>query len=410
MQNKMGAVETLPSPQEAVRQIEEAFSFEVRSEEVPLSEARGRVLAEDILAEENLPVFDRSAMDGYAVIASDLKGTSKDSPVQLLLAGEVLMGHPAEFTLQPGTCVYTPTGAAVPEGCDAVVMVEETRKNEDGTVSFLKEIASEKNVIRKGSDVYPGKKVLSAGRVLNISDLGSLAVLGMTSVRAAVKPLVGILSTGDELIEIGERPKSGQVRDVNSLTLALAVEEAGARVKRYGIVKDEEDVLKTKVKQAIEECDMVLISGGSSMGEKDVTEQIIESFGTLVLHGIRMKPGKPTIIGSVSGKPMIGVPGNPVSAYFVTRVFVRKILQKMMGAAAQELFVEAELTGDVKDNKKRSQFDFVKLSEKDWKTYAEPVKTQSGMMTSMAGCDAFFVTPPANGGRKNGEIVTVHPL
>ncbi|MBR3241805.1 MAG: molybdopterin molybdotransferase MoeA [Parasporobacterium sp.] len=410
MQKKMGAVSTLPSPQEAIQQIDAAFSFEIKAEEVSLIEAKGRVLAEDILAEEYLPVFNRSGMDGYAVIASEVQGASKENPVHLKLAGEVLMGNPAEFTLQPGTCVYTPTGAAVPEGCDAVVMVEETKKNEDGTISFLAEIESGKNVILKGSDVYPGKKVLSAGRVLNIADIGSLAALGKNTVKVAGRPLVGIISTGDELIEIEETPRSGQVRDINSVTVALAVEEAGGIAKRYGIIKDEEQKLKAQVKQAIDECDMVLISGGSSMGEKDVTEQIIESFGTLVLHGIRMKPGKPTIVGSVDGKPVIGVPGNPISAYFVTRVFVRKILQKMLGSTEQELFVEAILTKDVRENKKRSQFDFAKLSEKDWQTFAEPVRTQSGLMTSMAECDAFFITMLGSGDRKSGEKVTVHPL
>lgn len=410
MQKRMGSVETLPAPADAVKIIDEAFSFDVQAEEVSLMEAKGRSLAEDVLADEYLPVFNRSGMDGYSVYATDLEGATKDNPVTLPLAGEVLMGEAADTPLAKGSCVYTPTGAAVPEGTESVIMVEDTKKNDDGTISFYKDIEAGKNVILKGSDVFPGKKVLSKGRILNIADIGSLAALGYTKVKVAKKPLVGIISTGDELIEISEQPKNGQVRDINSTTLALAVEEAGGIAKNYGIVKDEEDKLTAFVKNAIDECDMVLISGGSSMGEKDATEQIIESFGTLVLHGIRMKPGKPTIVGNVDGKPVIGVPGNPVSAYFVTRVFVKKILFKMIGAKAEELFVDAILTQDVKENKQRSKFDFAKLSAKDWTTYAEPVKTQSGLMTSMAECDAFFVTQLGNGDRKEGEKVTVHPL
>ena len=410
MQKRMGSVETLPAPTDAVKIIDGAFSFEVQAEEVTLMDAKGRALAEDILADEYLPVFNRSGMDGYSVYAADLKGATKENPVTLPLAGEVLMGEAADTPLAKGSCVYTPTGAAVPEGTESVIMVEDTKKNDDGTISFYKDIEAGKNVILKGSDVFPGKKVLSQGRVLNIADIGSLAALGYTKVKVAKKPLVGIISTGDELIEINEQPKNGQVRDINSTTLALAVEEAGGIAKNYGIVKDEEDKLTAFVKNAIDECDMVLISGGSSMGEKDATEQIIESFGTLVLHGIRMKPGKPTIVGNVDGKPVIGVPGNPISAYFVTRVFVKKILTKMIGAQAEELFVDAILTKNVKENKQRSQFDFAKLSAKDWTTYAEPVKTQSGLMTSMAECDAFFVTLLGNGDRKEGEKVTVHPL
>lgn len=406
----MGSVETLPSPQEAIKIIEDAFAFEVEAEEVTLMEAKGRTLAEDVLAEEYLPVFNRSAMDGYSVIASDLEGASKDAPVKLRLAGEVLMGEAAEKALEHGTCVYTPTGAEVPEGTESVVMVEDTAKNEDGTVSFNTDIAAGKNVILKGSDVYPGKKVLSKGRTLNIADIGSLVTLGKTIVKVAKRPLVGILSTGDELISVEESPKPGQVRDINSVTLALTIEELGGIPKMYGIVKDDEATLTEAVRKAIEECDMVLISGGSSMGEKDVTEQIIERFGTLVLHGIRMKPGKPTIIGNVDGKAVVGVPGNPVSAYFVTRVFIKRILLKMLGTGAKELFIDSVLTGDVKEHKKRSKFDFARLSAKDGISLAEPVETQSGLMTSVAESDAFFVTMVGNGDRKEGEHVTVHPL
>ena len=378
MQNKMGRVDTLPAPQDAVKMIEGAFSFEVPSEGVSLMDAKGRVLAEDILAKEYLPVFNRSGMDGYSVFADDVKGASKDTPVTLKLAGEVLMGEAAKEPLTNGTCVYTPTGAAVPEGTESVIMVEDTKKNDDGTVTFYKEIEAGKNVILKGSDVFPGKKVLTKGRVLNIADIGSLAALGYTAVKVAKKPLVGIISTGDELIS--------------------------------AIFKTLPFVSTLFVKNAIDECDMVLISGGSSMGEKDATEKIIESFGKLVLHGIRMKPGKPTIVGNVGGKPVIGVPGNPISAYFVTRVFVKKILNQMLGSNEEELFVNAILTKDVKENKQRSQFDFAKIYAKDWTTYAEPVKTQSGLMTSMSECDAFFITPLGNGDRKEGETVTVHPL
>ncbi|MBR2696574.1 MAG: molybdopterin molybdotransferase MoeA [Parasporobacterium sp.] len=410
MQTKMAPVNQLPSPPEAIKLIGEAFSFVPETEMIAIGEANGRTLAEDIKAEEYLPVFNRSSMDGYSVIAADTKGASEENPVVLKLAGEVLMGDAADKPLEPGTCIYTPTGAAVPEGTESVVMVEETKNNGDGTISFLKEIAPNKNVILKGEDVYPGKVVLEKGRILTVCDIGALAVLGRTEVCVAKKPLVGILSTGDELIDISESPLPGQVRDVNTLTLTLLVEELGAIAHPYGIVKDEEEALFAKVKAAIEECDMVLISGGSSMGEKDATEKIIDELGTLILHGIRMKPGKPTIVGDVGGKPVLGVPGNPISAYFVTRVFVKKILHQMMGAKSEELFVDALLTKDMTVNKQRSQFNFAKLHAEDWVCYAEPIKMQSGLMTSIAGSDAFFATMLGTGDRKDGDKVTVHPL
>ena len=410
MQNKMGRVETLPSPQDAMKQIDEAFSFSVQTENVSLFEAKGRILAEDIIAEEYLPAFNRSVMDGYCVRVEDLCGASKESPVTLPLFGEVRMGEAAAQPLPEKSCMYTPTGAALPEGAEAVVMVEDTKKNEDGTVTFFAAAEKGDNLVEKGYHVYPGKKILSSGRKLKIADVGSLAALGYTEIKVAKKPVVGILSTGDELVPVDETPKTGQVRDINTLTLALQVEEVGAEAKIIGIIKDEEDTLTEAVRAALSECDMVLISGGSSMGEKDATEKIIETFGTLILHGIRMKPGKPVIVGNAGGKPIIGVPGNPISAYFVTRVFVKKLLLKMTASSEEELFVEATLTDDVKENKKRSQFDFARLSVQDWETFAEPVRMQSGLITTMAECDAFFVTMLGSGGRKKGEKVVVHPL
>lgn len=410
MQKKMGPVNSLPSPAEALEIIDKAFSFEIRKEEISLMEAKGRILAEDVLAEEYLPAFNRSAMDGYSVIASDTAGASKETPAVLTLSGEVLMGTEAKASLTAGSCMYTPTGSAVPEGCEAVVMVEDTKKNEDGTVSVFKEYQKGENVMLKGESVFPGKKILSRGRKLNISDIGSLAALGIIKVPVVCRPVVGILTSGDELVKIEETPKEGQIRDINSATLALTVEEAGAKAKVYGIIRDEENLLSETVKQALSECDMVLISGGSSMGEKDSTEQIVESLGTLILHGVRMKPGKPVIVGSADGKPMIGVPGNPISAYFVTRLFVKKIILKMLGSSELEFFIESTLKGDVKANRKRSQFDFAKLSVEDGACMAEPVRTSSGLIPTMAECDAFFVTLFGNGDRKAGEKVTVHPL
>lgn len=405
MQQKMGPTGALPLPEDAMKIMTEAFSFTVVCEEVSLLQACGRVLAEDIAADEYLPMFNRSAMDGYSVYASDIKGASKEHPVTLPLVGEVCMGDAADTPLAQGTCVYTPTGAAVPQGTQSVVKVEDTQKNADGTISFLSEIAADENVIKKGEDVYPGKVILQKGRILNISDIGAIGVLGKTTIKVAQKPKVGIISTGDELVDISEPIKEGQIRDINSTTLALLAQEIGCIPVRYGIVKDEEELLFAKVKEAVDACDMVLISGGSSMGEKDVTEQIVERFGTLILHGIRVKPGKPTIVGNVDGKPVIGVPGNPISAFFITRVFLKNIMLQMMGAKKEEVLVDVTLQKEMKANKNRTQYNFAKLSVQDATVFAQPIKMQSGLMTSIAGCDAFLSTDAGGSGFAAGESV-----
>lgn len=409
MNNKMKPAVFLPTAKEALNLIDDSFNFEKFSEAVDIFDANERVLAEDIYANEFVPSFNRSAMDGYSVYADDVKDANADNPIKLLKDGEVLMGDSTDKILEHGKCVYTPTGAFVPEGTQSVVMVEDTKENSDGTISIYKSIESGKNVTLKGDDVFPGKKVFSKGRKLNISDIGAFAAMGITKVKVNKKPIVAILSTGDELVDVNDVPKEGQIRDVNSTTLALVINQNGGIAKNYGIVKDEEDILLDTVKKAIDECDMVLISGGSSMGEKDATEKIVEELGELILHGIRMKPGKPTIIGKIKGKPVFGVPGHPVSAFFVTRVFVKRVLDIMLGQKYDNRIIKAILTNDVKVNKERSVFTFAKLYKKDDELYyVEPLKAQSGLITSMAECDGFFEVPYDGDGFKSGDNIYVN--
>ena len=407
MNNKMKPAVLLPTVNEVLNLIDDCFSFEPEAENIKIFDALGRILATDIEANEFVPSFNRSAMDGYSVFANDIENASKDNPVKLVLKGEVLMGDKADFSLEHNTCIYTPTGAAVPIGTECVVMVEDT-KNDNGIISIFKPTEKGKNVTLKGDDVFPGKNVFKKGRKLNISDIGALAAMGITDILVNKKPIVGIISTGDELVQISDVPKDGQIRDVNSTTLALVINQSGAIAKNYGIVKDEEDVLLNVVKEAINECDIVLISGGSSMGEKDATEKIIESLGQLILHGIRMKPGKPTIIGKINNKPVFGVPGHPVSAFFVSRVFVKKIILKMLGQSFDDNQIEAILTTDVKVNKERTVFNFVKLYKDNNTTYATALKTQSGLITSMAQCDGFFAVHHDGNDLHQGDKIIVN--
>ena len=290
---------------------------------VRLDEAIGRVLAEDVRAGEYVPDFDRSTVDGYAVRAADTFGCSDAIPAILTLRGEVLMGQGADLTLNAGECCAVPTGGAIPRGADCAVMVEYTENYGDGTIGIAKPGAPGQNMIFRGDDVFPGKRVLEKGRLLSAQDIGALAAIGRAEVPVTRRLRVGVISTGDELVPPDTVPGAGQVRDVNAPMLCAMLKAFGAESVSYGIVKDNEALLWEKVHKAVSECDAVLLSGGSSVGVKDASCRIIESMGQLLLHGIAMKPGKPTIMGmTADGKPVVGLPGHPVAAYFVTKLFV----------------------------------------------------------------------------------------
>jgi len=313
------------TPEEVLALIESEFVGAAEPEMVSLSAAIGRVLAEDIAATEYVPDFNRSTVDGFAVRARDTFGCTDSIPAILTLQGEVFMGEGADFVLEPECCAAVPTGGAVPEGADSVVMVEYTEDYGDGTIGMSKAAAPGQNMIFRGDDVYPGKVVLKKGRVLSSQDIGALAAIGRVQVPVRRKISVGVISTGDELVPPDVTPGPGQVRDVNSPMLEAMLTAFGVHVINYGIVVDNEVRLSEKVTKAVSECDAVILSGGSSVGVKDAACRIIESMGSLLLHGIAIKPGKPTILGKSGRKPLVGLPGHPVAAYFITKLIFAKL-------------------------------------------------------------------------------------
>ena len=398
---------TVKTPEEASALIESVFAKCMQEEEIPLEDAPGRVLAKPVKGTEYVPGFDRSTVDGYAVIASDTFGCSDALPALLALCGEVEMGKNAERKLSKGECIYVPTGGAMPEGSDAAVMIEYTENYGDGTVGILKSAAPGNNLIFRGDDVSPGKEVLPAGRKLTAGDIGALAAMGISRVLVAKKPLVGIISTGDELVSIDETPQEGQIRDVNSVMLGALVQEAGAEYISYGILKDDEAFLKAAFDKALTECDMVLISGGSSVGMKDVTCSVLESRGEVLFHGLAMKPGKPTILGKADGRPVFGLPGHPAAACFVSELFVKPLLARMMGRTVRPRTVTARITEAVSANHGRAQYMGVTLHEENGILYAKPVHSKSGLITSLAGTDGFFCIPRDCEGISADETIQV---
>ena len=396
------------TPEEVLRLIEKEFKPLGQTESVPLSAALGRVLAEPITAQEYVPDFDRSTVDGYACRAADTFGCSDAIPAILNLAGEVLMGQGADFALSRDSCVYVPTGGAIPKGADCAVMLEYTEDYGDGTVGIMKPGAPGMNLIFRGDDVFPGKEILPAGRVLTAQDIGALAAIGRISVPAARRVKVGVISTGDELVPPDKTPGPGQVRDVNSPLLTAMLEAFGAEAVSYGIVVDDEALLRRKMQDAARDCDAVILSGGSSVGVKDAACRIIESMGELLLHGIAIKPGKPTILGKAGNKPLIGLPGHPVAACFVAQLFVLPLLGRLMGRKREEYTVTAELTESLGANHGREQINACHLNWEGGKLLASPIRSKSGLITQLAGADGYFIISRDCEGLPKGAQVHVY--
>ena len=395
------------TPEEVLALIDQEFAPLGAAETVSLTAAMGRVLAEDIAATEYVPDFDRSTVDGYAVRAKDTFGCTDAIPAILPLQGEVLMGEGAQFPLNPEECVAVPTGGAVPKGADSVVMVEYTEDYGDGTIGISKSAAPGQNMIFRGDDVFPGKVVLEQGRVLSSQDIGALAAIGRVQVPVAKKLKIGVISTGDELVPPEQIPGPGQVRDVNSPMLEAMLTAFGAEVINYGIVIDDEALLSEKVHKAVAECDAVLLSGGSSVGVKDAACRIIESMGKLLMHGIAIKPGKPTILGKAGSKPLVGLPGHPVAAYFITKIFILPLLCRLTGRKQESYTTTARVTESISANHGRAQVHCCRLESRDGALWASPIRGKSGLITTLAGADGYFIIDRDCEGLPQGAQVQV---
>ena len=378
------------------------------TEAVPLEEALFRVIAEPVTASEYVPGFDRSTVDGYAVRAKDTFGCSESIPAMLPCDGAVLMGEDAGTPLPNGTLRAIPTGGALPEGADCVVMKEYTENYGDGTIGIFRPASPGENVIYRGDDVAPGQVVLPAGKRLTPPDIGACAAIGCGEVLVQKKPRIAILSTGDELIPVTGTPEAGQIRDVNSHLLCAFCQSFGAEPVNYGIIRDDEALLGEALDRAVAASDMVLLSGGSSVGDKDASCRIIESRGKLLMHGIAMKPGKPTILGMVQGKPVFGLPGHPAAAAFSAHLFVKRAIGRLTGEASAEYTFPAVLSETLGANHGRTQYNGVRLVPRDGTLLAVPIRSKSGLITTLAGSDGYICVPRECEGFSAGEEVLVH--
>ncbi len=348
------------TPPDAWRQFSAAFQPTVRLERIAVTDALGRVLASDLTAPHDLPSFPRSTVDGYAVAAQDTHGASDSLPAYLEVIGEVLMGRAAAVPLDEGHCALVHTGGMIPAGADAVVMVEHTQKvrgleeQRDSaradkptnlpisqsttfpsyTIEVYRPVAAGQNVIQVGEDIRQGEAVLPAGHMARAQDIGGLLALGFVEVDVAVRPRVAILSQGDEVVPPDREPGPGQVRDINSHALAALARQAGAEAITLPIVPDRLEALQAAAAQALAQADLLVMSAGSSVSVRDMTAQVIDGLGRpgILVHGVSVKPGKPTILAVCDGKPVFGLPGNPVSAMVIFEMFVTPTIRQMLGA------------------------------------------------------------------------------
>jgi len=403
----------LISPSAALEKILTALpqSWAADTEVISTSAAHGRVLAERVTAPHPLPPFPRSTVDGYAVQAKDTFGASGSLPAYLRLIGEILMGKSPTLEVRPGQAAQVHTGGAIPAGADAVVMLEDTQLIDGSEIEVHRASGVGQNILLEGEDVQQGDIVLEPGTVLRPQEIGGLMALGMTSVSVAVSPRVGILSSGDEVVPPEMEPGPAQVRDINSYTLSAIIGRLGGKPILRGVVPDQHDALFEVVKQAHQEDDLIVITAGSSVSARDITGDVIQSLGEpgVLVHGISIKPGKPTILAITDDIPLIGLPGNPVSALVVGTLILAPLIRRFLGVqrvlpAPQ---VAARLSVNVVSQAGREDYIPVRLQESEEGTIAEPVLGRSNLIFTLVRADGLIHIPTDATGLSAGTDVLV---
>jgi len=389
-------------PVEKARSVLLGMARKTGEKRVPLIGSAGYVLRTDIISDVDIPGFDRSAVDGYALVAADTVGAGESIPAMLRLSGSIDMGGVSKDRVLPGTCMYIPTGAFLPPGADAVVMIEYCEVMDD-EVLISKPAAVGENIVYKGEDFSTKRPAIQAGTKINSRVMGVLAACGVEDVLVSEKPRIAIISTGNEIVPVTEVPGPGQVRDVNTYLIAGFIQESGGIPVIIGIVQDEHRLLEEALDKAVSEADIVLISGGSSKGERDMCADIIGSHGELLVHGIALSPGKPTIIGQVKNKPVIGLPGHPASAYVVLHALVRDLMHAITGEISFPVRQSGVLTSPVPSAKGRE--DYVRVIKKD--DDITPLFGKSGLTNTLVNSDGLLCIPADTEGYEKGTRVFI---
>jgi len=387
---------------EARQLIADACQPVSRRERVPLVEANGRACAADVQSTRDVPPFSRAGMDGYAVIADDTFGASRYEPRTLRVIEKVYTGQVPTHQLTRGTAVEIATGAPMPAGADAVVMVEETEKDGD-RVRILTPVYPRQNVGRQGADIVVGQTVIRDGDVLNPSRIGALAALGIGDVEVYAKPTVAILSTGNEIVDPGQPLQPGQIYDINKFTLSTIIQEHGGVPMPFATAQDTIEALERAIDACVA-CDVLVFSGGSSVGERDLILDVIGRKGEIVFHGIAVKPGKPTVFGTIQGRPMFGMPGYPTSCLSNAYMLLVPALRSIARLAPRHAHTVSLPVGQrIVSTTGRHQFYTVKIVDGQ----AMPAFKASGDITSMSQADGYIEIPAQTDIVEKGQIVDV---
>jgi len=407
--------EELISVEKALELLLKSSPFKTPAEiNLPIEEACGMILSRDAISPEDLPGFSRSTVDGFAVNSSDTFGATETLPSYLTIKAEILMGQEPDCRIEKGEVAKIATGGMLPGGTDAVVMLEHTQQIDKKMVEVLKPVAPGENVIQAGEDAQQGEHILKIGHRLRPQDIGALAGLGITDISVYEKPKVSIVSTGDEIVPAHKQLMPGQVRDINSYTLSGLIFLAGGVPLRRGIFSDTYDVLKGIVAQSLKDSDMVLITGGSSVGTKDITAKVINDIGKpgVLFHGVSLKPGKPTIGGIIDSFPVFGLPGHPAAVTVSFEIFVKPVLEELSGLCRNKLdndknTVVAKIAKNISSSPGRQEHIAVALEERNGELWALPILGKSGLITTLTKADGTFVIPLRKLGVKEGEPVKV---
>ncbi len=406
---------SLQTPDEAFQKIWQALPEPHQSiEEINTVDSLNRISAKDIFAEEPLPAFPRSTVDGYAVRAKDTFGASEAIPAYLALIGEIAMGQAAALTLKERSLCLVHTGGMLPEGADAVVMLENTQKVSNKEIEINHPVADGDNIIRVGEDVHVGDLVIEKGTCMRPVEIGGLLALGEAQISVFKKPTVGVVSTGDEIIPPIQKPISGQVRDINSQMLASLIKLHGGEPVLFGLVRDNIDEMEATLESAFKTCDALIVTAGSSVSIRDLTSTVIQKLGKpgILVHGINIKPGKPTILAVCDGKPVFGLPGNPISAYVIARFFVMPIIEYLAGLQKQkpEGTITATLNANLVSQAGRTDYVPVKITQTSNGFTATPIYFKSNLIFNLAHADGLAFIPADANGLAAGDEVIVYPL
>ena len=403
---------SLISPEAALSLLFNHLDPVLRDEDTTTEQGLGKVTAENIISSQDLPEFRRSTVDGYAIMASDSHGASESLPAYLKLAGEVLMGNEPGFDLDDKECALIHTGGMLPTAANAVVMLEDTQVLDKGEIEIYRSVASGENLIEIGEDVPKGGIVIPKGTRLRPAEIGGLLALGITKIKTITPPKIGIISSGDEVIQPDQKPKPGEVRDINSYTLGALISELGAEAIHYGIIPDRPENLREIIQIGLRECDHLIVTAGSSASSRDLTADVMNELGDpgVLVHGVSIKPGKPTIFALAGEKVMIGLPGNPVSALVIAYILVKPIIQAYLGLENRKFSasIPAKLTMNVPSQAGREDWIPVRLIEGDKEVLqAEPIFGRSNLIFLLAKADGLVKIPSPTTGLEAGAAVSV---